>query len=94
MIDDFNQGLDDLGQQWQNDLGRLVFYSPESSASGSSEDVTFDDLFMLLIIAALIGGIAQSIQKKNKQKATSKKEALIKRNRKKVFDCQMPSFLR
>ena len=79
VIDDFNQDLDDLEQQWQNDLDDL-FSPPESSASGSSEDVTFDDLFMLLIIAALIGGVAQSIQKKNKEKVKSKKKRSSKPN--------------
>ena len=92
VIEDFNQDLDDLEQQWQNDLDDL-FSPPESSASGSSEDVTFDDLFMLLIIAALIGGVAQSIQKKNKEKAKSKKKRSSKRNRQKEFDSQPSSYL-
>ena len=92
VIEDFNQDLDDLEQQWQNDLDDL-FSPPESSASGSSEDVTFDDLFMLLIIAALIGGVAQSIQKKNKEKAKSKKKRSSKRNRQKEFDRQPSSYV-
>ena len=48
---------------------------------------------MLLIIAALIGGITQSIQKKNKEKATSKKKHSSKRNSKKAFDSQPSSYV-
>jgi len=71
VIDDFNQDLDDIEQQWQDDLDDL-FSTPESTASESSDSISFDDFLTLIIVAVLLVGIIQSVQKQNKKKKISR----------------------
>lgn len=72
VIDDFNQDLENIEQQWQEDLDDL-FSTPESTASESSDSILFDDFLTLIIVAALLGGIIQSVQKQNKKNKQSRR---------------------